>query len=137
MGGIPVVLLGAGQGGHGVHIITSDLMGLYEEHTPRHSKVYHNLIPVMEKVFTDYMNDVKEHRYPGPEHTVYMKDENLLKFAQEMKWDSKLEQIGRAQVELARQNAAKDENVLKFAQEMKWDSKLEQIELARQNAGSM
>ena len=36
--------------------------------------------------------------YPAPEHSVYMKDDQLLKFAQEMKWDSKLEQI-----ELARQ----------------------------------
>jgi len=96
--GIPVISLGAGQGGHGVHIITSDLMGLYEEHTPRHSKVYHNLIPVMEDVFNNYVADVKNHVYPGPEHTVYMKDEQLLKFAQEMKWDSKLEQI-----ELAKQ----------------------------------
>ena len=95
--GIPVISLGAGQGGHGVHIITSDLMGL-ADFTPRHSKVYHNMVPVMEKVYSDYASDVKNHVYPAPEHSVYMKDDQLLKFAQEMKWDSKLEQI-----ELARQ----------------------------------
>merc|ERR1711998_293694 len=55
--GIPVISLGAGQGGHGVHIITSDLMGLYEEMKPRHSKIYHNLIPVMENVFNSYVDD--------------------------------------------------------------------------------
>merc|ERR1711865_36937 len=93
--GVPVISLGAGQGGHGVHIITSDLFHLYEEHTPRHSKVYHDLIPIMEDTFNAYKSDVENHVYPGPEHTVYMKDEQLEKFAQEMKWDSKLEEIAR------------------------------------------
>ena len=42
---VPVVSLGGGQGGHGVHIITSDLMHLYPEHTPRHSKDLHRFHP--------------------------------------------------------------------------------------------
>ena len=36
---VPVISLGAGNKAHGVHIITSDLMHLYEEHVPRHSKI--------------------------------------------------------------------------------------------------
>ena len=90
---VPVISLGAGLGAHGVHIITSDLMHLYEEHTPRHSKVYTDLIPIMEDVFTRYRDEVKAQVYPGPEHTVFMSDEEALKFAKKMKWDAKLEQL--------------------------------------------
>jgi len=91
---VPVVSLGAGNKAHGVHIITSDLFHLYEEHTPRHSKIYTDLIPIMEDVFTRYRDEVREHVYPGPEHTVYMNDEEAAKFARMMNWKSKLETLG-------------------------------------------
>lgn len=87
---VPVISLGAGNKAHGVHIITSDLFHLYEEHTPRHSKVYTDLIPIMEDVFIRYRDEVRSGDYPGPEHTIYMKSEELRKFAAEMKWESKL-----------------------------------------------
>ena len=90
---VPVISLGAGNKGHGVHIITSDLFKLWEEHVPRHSKVYTDLIPIMEDVFIRYRDEVREHIYPGPEHTVYMKDDELTKFAKDMKWDSKLAEM--------------------------------------------
>ena len=90
---VPVISLGAGNKGHGVHIITSDLFKLWEEHVPRHSKVYTDLIPIMEDVFIRYRDEVREHIYPGPEHTVYMKDDELTKFAKDMKWDSKLAEL--------------------------------------------
>jgi 3-methyl-2-oxobutanoate hydroxymethyltransferase len=86
---VPVISLGAGNKAHGVHIITSDLMNLYEEHVPRHSKIYTDLIPIMEDVFTRYANEVKERVYPGPEHTVYMKPEELAAFAKLVDWKSK------------------------------------------------
>jgi 3-methyl-2-oxobutanoate hydroxymethyltransferase len=87
---VPVISLGAGNKAHGVHIITSDLMNLYEEHVPRHSKIYTDLIPIIEDVFTRYREEVKERVYPGPEHTVYMNPEELSKFAKEVDWKAKL-----------------------------------------------
>jgi 3-methyl-2-oxobutanoate hydroxymethyltransferase len=87
---VPVISLGAGNKAHGVHIITSDLMHLYEEHVPRHSKIYTDLIPIMEDVFIRYREDVRERVYPGPEHTVYMNPEELKKFAKIVDWKSKL-----------------------------------------------
>lgn len=87
---VPVISLGAGNKAHGVHIITSDLMHLYEEHVPRHSKIYTDLIPIMEDVFTRYRDEVRERIYPGPEHTVYMSPEELKKFAEAVDWKSKL-----------------------------------------------
>ena len=62
---VPVISLGAGNKAHGVHIITSDLFHLYEEHVPRHSKIYTDLIPIMEDVFVRYRDEVKARIYPG------------------------------------------------------------------------
>ena len=86
---VPVISLGAGNKAHGVHIIGSDLFHLYEEHLPRHSKVYTDLIPIIEDVYKRYMEDVRGQTYPGPEHTVYMEEEELKKFAKMMKWTPK------------------------------------------------
>lgn len=86
---IPVISLGAGNQADGVHIIGSDLFHLYEKHTPRHSKVYVDLIPIIEQVYKDYMKDVKERRYPGPEHTVFMKEEELKRFQEMVGWKKK------------------------------------------------
>ena len=83
---VPVVSLGAGNKAHGVHIIGSDLFHLYEEHLPRHSKVYTDLIPIIEDVYKRYMEDVRGQTYPGPEHTVYMAEDELKKFATMMNW---------------------------------------------------
>lgn len=91
---VPVISLGAGNKAHGVHIITSDLLHLYEEHVPRHSKIYTDLIPIMEDVFTRYRDEVRDHVYPGPEHTVYMQEDELKKFAQTVNWESKLAELG-------------------------------------------
>ena len=63
---VPVISLGAGNRAHGVHIISSDLFHLWEEHVPRHSRIYTDLIPIMEDVITRYMDDVKSRDYPGP-----------------------------------------------------------------------
>jgi 3-methyl-2-oxobutanoate hydroxymethyltransferase len=85
---VPVISLGAGNKAHGVHIITSDLFHLYEEHTPRHSKIYTDLIPIIEDVYTRYANDVRSRAYPGPEHTVYMAPQELERFAKKVGWSN-------------------------------------------------
>jgi 3-methyl-2-oxobutanoate hydroxymethyltransferase len=81
---VPVMSLGAGNKAHGVHIITSDLFHMYEEHTPRHSKIYFDIIPVFEEVFTKYRDEVKARVYPGPEHTVSMAEDEYKKFMELM-----------------------------------------------------
>lgn len=83
---VPVISLGAGNKADGVHIIGSDLFHLYEPYVPRHSKIYCDLIPIMEKVYMDYMADVRNHVYPGPEHTIYMKEDELAKFKDIVNW---------------------------------------------------
>jgi len=83
---IPVISLGAGNKADGVHIITCDLFKLYDRHTPRHSKVYVELLPIMEKVFKDYIADVTSHQYPGPEHTIFMQPAEREGFASLVNW---------------------------------------------------
>ena len=80
---------GANNQLHGVHIIGSDLFHLYEKHTPRHSKIYTDLVPILEKGLGDYRDDVRARRYPGPEHTVFMKPEELARFKEMTGWKSK------------------------------------------------
>src|SRR5438094_3532918 len=62
---VPVISLGAGNCAHGVHIISSDLFHLWEEHVPRHSRIYTDLIPIMEDVISRYMKDVVSRAYPA------------------------------------------------------------------------
>jgi 3-methyl-2-oxobutanoate hydroxymethyltransferase len=83
---VPVISLGSGSTSDGVHIIGSDLFHLYEAHVPRHSKIYRDLVPILEGGYNDYIDDVKNRRYPGPEHTVFMKPEELDKFAKVVGW---------------------------------------------------
>ncbi|MCB2188593.1 MAG: 3-methyl-2-oxobutanoate hydroxymethyltransferase [Deltaproteobacteria bacterium] len=83
---VPVISLGAGNKADGVHIIGSDLFHFYEPHVPRHSKIYEDLIPILERVYRDYMADVCEHVYPGPEHTIFMKPEELARFKELVSW---------------------------------------------------
>ncbi|MCG8561732.1 MAG: 3-methyl-2-oxobutanoate hydroxymethyltransferase [Hyphomicrobiales bacterium] len=93
---VPVISLGAGNRAHGVHIISSDLFHLWEEHVPRHSRIYTDLIPIMEDVITRYMADVKSRDYPGEKETVFMPPEELRQFAKDMNWDKKLAEMEQA-----------------------------------------
>ncbi len=83
---VPVISLGAGNKADGVHIIASDLFHLYEEHTPRHSKIYTDLIPILEDVYRRYTDDVQKRVYPGPEHTVYMTDGERERLQEMLGW---------------------------------------------------
>jgi len=98
---VPVISLGAGLGGDGVHIITSDLFNLADM-CPRHSKVYKDLIPDMVHVMESYRDEVKSKQYPGPEHSNKMfrkrkGHDDLKEFAKALKWTTKLEQLEAAE----------------------------------------
>jgi 3-methyl-2-oxobutanoate hydroxymethyltransferase len=84
-----VISLGAGNRAHGVHIIGSDLFHLYEAHVPRHSKIYVDLVPILEKGLSDYRDEVRSRVYPGKEHTVFMKEDELARFREMVGWKKK------------------------------------------------
>jgi len=72
---IPTIGIGAGNGCDGQVLVTHDVLGLFDRFTPKFVKKYADFHREMQKVFADYIEDVETKRFPAPEHTVEMKDE--------------------------------------------------------------
>jgi 3-methyl-2-oxobutanoate hydroxymethyltransferase len=81
---IPTVGIGAGTGCDGQVLVTHDLLGLFDRFTPRFVKKYANLNGEIARALTAYREEVETGVFPGPEHTVDMRDEE---------WDAFLEQV--------------------------------------------
>ena len=77
---IPTIGIGAGLGCDGQVLVTHDLLGLFERFTPKFVKKYANLHEVMNKAFAEYIDDIETKRFPAPEHTVEMTDEEWKDF---------------------------------------------------------
>jgi len=82
---IPTIGIGAGLGCDGQVLVTHDLLGLFDRFTPKFVKKYANLHEVMNKAFTEYIDDVETKKFPAPEHTVEMTDEEWSAFLKEIK----------------------------------------------------
>lgn len=81
---IPTIGIGAGVGCDGQVLVTHDLLGLFDRFTPRFVKKYADFHGAMQRAFTDYIEDVETKRFPAPEHTVEMEDQE---------WDALLSDI--------------------------------------------
>lgn len=82
---IPTIGIGAGLGCDGQVLVTHDLLGLFDRFTPKFVKKYANLHEVMNKAFTEYIDDVETKKFPATEHTVEMTDEEWSAFLEEIK----------------------------------------------------
>jgi 3-methyl-2-oxobutanoate hydroxymethyltransferase len=71
---IPTIGIGAGAGCDGQVLVTHDLLGLFDGFTPKFVKQYATLHEAMARAFAAYLEDVKTHRFPAPEHTHAMED---------------------------------------------------------------
>ncbi|MDJ0783211.1 MAG: 3-methyl-2-oxobutanoate hydroxymethyltransferase [Desulfosarcinaceae bacterium] len=69
---IPVYSIGAGIDGDGQLMICSDVLGIFQAFTPKFVKRYAELGSQIESVFGDYIDDVRQGRFPGEEHTYQM-----------------------------------------------------------------
>ena len=65
---IPVIGIGAGMECDGQILVTHDLLGLFDRFTPSFVKKYADLFSEMQRAFLEYIEDVKTHRFPTPEH---------------------------------------------------------------------
>ncbi len=74
---IPTIGIGAGAGCDGQVQVWHDLMGLYTDFSPRHSRRYVNLAEAMSQALQSYASDVREGVFPTKEHSASMKDEEL------------------------------------------------------------
>jgi 3-methyl-2-oxobutanoate hydroxymethyltransferase len=79
---IPVIGIGAGNATDGQVLVFHDLLGLYDQRTPRFVKRYAAMKREMIDAVRAWRDDVRARRYPGAEHT-YPMDEAELRRAKE------------------------------------------------------
>lgn len=75
---IPTIGIGAGAGCDGQVLVIQDLLGLYSDLTPKFVKQFAKLNEPMTAAVKQYIKEVQEGVFPGPEHTFGM-EESLLK----------------------------------------------------------
>ena len=65
---IPVIGIGAGPAVDGQVLVFHDLLGIYDGHAARFVKRYADVRTAMIEGVAGYADDVRERRYPAPEH---------------------------------------------------------------------
>ncbi|OHV80149.1 3-methyl-2-oxobutanoate hydroxymethyltransferase [Rhizobium sp. LCM 4573] len=66
---IPTIGIGASSACDGQILVSDDMLGLFNEFTPRFVKRYDELGQRISKAAGEYAADVRARRFPGPEHT--------------------------------------------------------------------
>jgi 3-methyl-2-oxobutanoate hydroxymethyltransferase len=66
---IPTIGIGASASCDGQILVTDDLLGIFAEFTPKFVRRYRNLGEEIRTAAREYAADVRQGRFPGPEHT--------------------------------------------------------------------
>ena len=74
---IPVYGIGAGPHTDGQLLINGDMLGYFEAFTPKFVKKYANLAEVITAALREYVDDVHQGKFPGPEHSYSVLKEEL------------------------------------------------------------
>ncbi len=77
---IPVIGIGAGPATDGQVLVFHDLLGIYDGHAPRFAKRYCDLRTEMVSAVGQYADEVRTHRFPGPEHVYSIDEPELERF---------------------------------------------------------
>jgi 3-methyl-2-oxobutanoate hydroxymethyltransferase len=81
---IPVIGIGAGPATDGQVLVFHDLLGIREGRGAKFVQRYADLQDEMNAGVSAYAADVREHRYPGPEHTYAIDEMSLAQFRSEL-----------------------------------------------------
>lgn len=65
---IPTIGIGAGPHCDGQVLVVNDMLGMFERFTPKFVKKYVDLGSSMKQAFEEYIREVKDGSFPGPEH---------------------------------------------------------------------
>jgi len=76
---IPVIGIGAGPYCDGQVLVAHDMLGLFDRYTPKFVKKYVNLSPLISAAVEEYIKEVTDGKFPGPEHCFNIKEEELKK----------------------------------------------------------
>jgi 3-methyl-2-oxobutanoate hydroxymethyltransferase len=71
---IPVYSIGAGIPCDGQLLICGDMLGMFQAFTPKFVKKYANVAEIEIKAFEEYIEDVKNERFPTEDHVYHTKD---------------------------------------------------------------
>jgi len=74
---IPTIGIGAGIHCDGQVLVINDILGLFERYSPKFVKKYANLSAQISKAVEEFKNDVLREKFPGPEHSFTIKDEEF------------------------------------------------------------
>ncbi len=77
---IPVIGIGAGPATDGQVLVFHDLLGIYDGHAPRFAKRYAEVKAQMVAGVAEYVSEVRNHAFPGPEHVYSIDDTELARF---------------------------------------------------------
>ncbi|KKX27139.1 3-methyl-2-oxobutanoate hydroxymethyltransferase [Rhizobium sp. LC145] len=66
---VPTIGIGASSACDGQILVSDDMLGLFNEFTPRFVKRYDELGQRISRAAEEYATDVRSRRFPGPEHT--------------------------------------------------------------------
>jgi len=79
--GIPILGIGAGSYTHGQLLIYADMVGMYDNFTPKFVKKYANVGEVLTNAFKEYTQEVRQGQFPSDdEHTYKMSDAEVQEF---------------------------------------------------------
>lgn len=73
--GIPTIGIGAGAGCDGQVLVTHDLLGLFDRHTPKFVRQYAHINQTMKTAFEQYRADVQSGSFPAPDESYAMPDD--------------------------------------------------------------
>jgi 3-methyl-2-oxobutanoate hydroxymethyltransferase len=74
---VPAIGIGAGPDTDGQVLVWHDLLGLYTDHVPRHTKVYANLSETIRDALQSYASEVRGGSFPATEHASSMSQTEL------------------------------------------------------------
>ncbi|HEX3010506.1 MAG TPA: 3-methyl-2-oxobutanoate hydroxymethyltransferase [Syntrophomonadaceae bacterium] len=76
---VPTIGIGAGKYCDGQVLVIYDALGMTTGHVAKFVKKFANLEPLIHEALREYIKEVEEGTFPGPEHTYTIKDEVLEK----------------------------------------------------------
>ncbi|MGN0484828.1 MAG: 3-methyl-2-oxobutanoate hydroxymethyltransferase [Lachnospiraceae bacterium] len=76
---IPTIGIGAGNGCDGQVLVYQDMLGMFDDFTPKFVRRFANVGEIMKQAFHDYIEAVEDKSFPAAEHTYKIDDDIIEK----------------------------------------------------------